>query len=279
MLIPFELESVVIEHLCQYHGTVITPELPPGEALRISASGFLSYLNCPANFGARLDGKFGADSVPAFRGALAHAVFARHLEGGEIAEHDFDGVCRRAIGSSNINYKMANLGLGITAIRETIAEVGEMYQRFKRLPRDGFRSSEVHLEVDFAPGVTLLGRVDAVYDDERGVRLVDWKSGDLGEVAQQLRFYALVWYLSEGEAPGTIEAFSVQSGEQYREEPTDALLQETADLVGDLVRTVRAATSLDQPLDRIPGMYCRYCPILSECSEGQTAARVASIGG
>lgn len=252
------------------------PDLPAGEPLRISASGFIAFVNCPSLFGARLDGKYGPDSVASFKGALAHAVFARHLEGGEIPDRDFDGVCRMAIGSSNMNYKMANLGLGITAIRETIAEVGEMYQRFKKMPVDGFRSSEIHLEAEFAPGVTLLGRIDAVYDDDRGVRLVDWKSGDLGEVAQQLRFYALLWSLSEGSLPGTIEAFSVQSGEQYRESPTEDMAQDLADQVGELVRTVRGATTADTRLARVPGMYCRYCPILSECSEGQAAARVAS---
>lgn len=251
------------------------PDLPSGSPLRISASGFVAYLSCPSLFGARLDGKYGAESVASFRGALAHAVFARHLEGGEIADHEFDNVCRRAIGGSVINYKMVNLGLGITGVRETIAEVGEMYQRFKKLPSDGFRSSELHLEVAFTDDVTLLGRIDAVYDDDGGVRLVDWKSGGLGEVAQQLNFYALLWWKDTDSVPETIEAFSVQSGEQYRAHPTIADVQATADQVADLVRTIRHSEDANEPLDRVPGMYCQYCPILSECSEGQAAARVA----
>ena len=255
---------------------VSVPDLPSGSPLRISASGFVAFLQCPSLFGARLDGKYGVESLASFRGALAHAVFARHLEGGEIADHDFDNVCRRAIGGSIINYKMANLGLGITGVRETIAEVGEMYQRFKKLPSDGFRSSEVHVEVAFTDDVTLLGRIDAVYDDDGGVRLVDWKSGDLGEVAQQLNFYALLWWKDTGSIPETIEAFSVQSGEQFRAQPTDADVQATAAQVVELVRTIRHSEDANEPLGRVPGMYCKYCPILSECSEGQAAARVAS---
>lgn len=257
-------------------GIVHIPDIPSGEPLRISASGYISYLNCPSLFGARLDGKYGAESVASFRGALAHAVFARHLEGGEIAEHEFDNVCRRAIGGSVINYKMANLGLGITGVRETIAEVGEMYQRFKKLPSDGFRASEIHLEADLVKDIVLLGRIDAVYDDDGGVRLVDWKSGDLGDVAQQLDFYALLWYLDSGDLPTTIEAFSVQSGEQYRSHPSQATVAATAVRVAEMATTVRQSTTLDEPLDRVPGMYCKYCPILDECSEGQAAARVAS---
>lgn len=257
-------------------GTVHVPDIPPGVPLRISASGYISFLNCPSLFGARLDGIYGAESVASFRGALAHAVFARHLEGGEIADHDFDNVCRRAIGSSVINYKMVNLGLGITGVRETIAEVGEMYQRFKKLPSDGFRASEIHVEADLVKDVVLLGRIDAVYDDAGGVKLVDWKSGDLGEVAQQLNFYALLWYLNTGDLPVTIEAFSVQSGEQYRSHPSQATVEETARQVAEMVTTLRQATDLDEPLDRVPGMYCKYCPILHDCSEGQAAARVAS---
>ena len=256
---------------------VSAPDLPSGSPLRISASGFMAYLDCPSLFGARLDGKYGAESLASFRGALAHAVFARHLEGGEIADHEFDNVCRRAIGGSVINYKMANLGLGITGVRETIAEVGEMYQRFKKLPSDGFRSSEVHLEVGFGDDVTLLGRIDAVYDDAGGgVRLVDWKSGDLGSVGQQLNFYALLWWKGTGSVPETIEAFSVQSGEQFRAHPTVADVQATAAQVTELVRTIRHSEEANEPLGRVPGMYCQYCPILSECSEGQAAARVAS---
>lgn len=263
-----EWASVVIDGRPEYHGSVSSsPPVP----IRVSASGYTAYRDCPALFGARLDGKFGKDSIASFKGRLAHAVFAHHLESGEIAPHDFDGVCRRAIGGSSLNFRMAELGLGISAMRETISEVGEMYERFKKLPVDGFKGAEVHLEVDVATGVTILGRIDAIYDEGGAVRLVDWKSGELGEVADQLRFYALLWQRSYEEMPVAIEAFSVRTGESHREHPTAASIEEVAEEVAALVEDVRSGDELE----RRPGMYCRFCPILDECSEGQAAQRVA----
>lgn len=243
----------------------------PVESLRISASGYTAYRDCPALFGARLDGKFGADSIASFKGRLAHAVFARHLESGDIADHEFEGVCRREIGGSTLNYRMVDLGLGIAAMRETIAEVGEMYQRFKKYPTEGFAGAEVHIEHDFRPGVTILGRIDAIYDEDGSVRIVDWKSGELGEAEHQLRFYSLLWTLSKGKMPGAVEAFSVRTGESYRERPDQQSVDAVADEIDALVADVRSG----EALERRPGMYCRFCPILSECSEGQAAQRVA----
>ena len=252
------------------------PPMSDGDPLRISASAFVAFRDCPALLGARLEGKYGPDSIPAFRGALAHAVFARHLQSGEIADEDFDQVCRVSIGNSNINYKLANLGLGISGVREMISEVGAMYARFKKMPTEGFRGAEVHLEIPVGGNVTLLGRIDAVYDGEQGgVRLVDWKTGELGQVAEQLRFYTLLWALSEGSLPDAVEAYSVQSGEQFRVVPTQDEVVEMANEVAAMVSTIRRSWSDGPALERIPGMYCRYCPVVSDCAEGQSALRVA----
>ena len=77
-----------------------------------------------------------------------------------------------------------------------------------------------------AEGVTLRGKVDAVFDEgEAGSRLTDWKTGSLGDPGPQLGFYALLWALERGDLPGRVEAVSLASGERVEEVPTRAGVQ------------------------------------------------------
>ncbi|MDH3306499.1 MAG: PD-(D/E)XK nuclease family protein [Acidimicrobiia bacterium] len=254
------------------------PPIPPGESLSISASTYVAYRQCPAMAAARLRGFYGPDSIPAFRGALAHAVFARHLDGGPIEPSEFTQVCYESIGGSNLNYKLSPLGLKPSSLKGVIAEVHELYDRFRRLPVEGFSGAEVALTYDAGNGLTLAGRIDAVFGADSAVRLVDWKTGDLGEVLEQLRFYALLWALIEGAVPSAVEAFSVRTGEQYRDLPTEADVGATAARVAEMVTSLRSAWERQEDVDRTAGPWCRHCPILDDCSEGRAAIRVAEAG-
>lgn len=126
-------------------------------------------------------GVFGPDSRASFSGGLAHRVFARHLGQGSIDPDGFNQVCREEIGSSSLNMKMAALGLGKPSVlAPLIEEVQALYQRFRNVPVDGFVGAEVDLAAEPADGVNLVGKVDAVFGDDSGPRLVDWKTGELG---------------------------------------------------------------------------------------------------
>ena len=60
-------------------------------------------------------------------------------------------------------------------------EVRALYERFVRFPQEGFDGAEIVFDIEAAPGVQLVGQVDAVYrHDLGGFRLVDWKTGELG---------------------------------------------------------------------------------------------------
>ena len=48
----------------------------------------------------RLRGIYPEESKAAFKGVLAHRVFARHLSGGLISNEDFDRVCKEEIGAA-----------------------------------------------------------------------------------------------------------------------------------------------------------------------------------
>jgi hypothetical protein len=248
------------------------PSVPAGEPLVVSATVYTTYLKCPEQARARLAGAYPAESRESFRGILAHRVFARHLSEGDVDGAEMAKVCRQEIGRS-LNPKLAALGLTPSKLAAVVNEVGDLFERFKRFPTDGFQTAERLVEHEAAPGVTLRGRVDAVFVGEGDrVRIVDWKTGGLGAAEPQLDFYALLWTLDSGAVPATVEAASVTSGERYVAEPDPARLDETAHRIAALVAELRRAFAEGGELLRTAGPWCRYCPLLESCEEGRAAA-------
>lgn len=251
---------------------VSVPHVVPGDPLRLSASTFVAWKRCPDQANARLQGIYGPDTRPAFLGSLAHRIFSRHLTAGPIASEEFVQACREEIGGSNLNHKLAGLAMKPSTLAGVIEEVRGLYERFTKLPNEGFEGSEVDISYDIGEEVELVGTVDAVYrEDLGGHRLVDWKTGDLGEPEDQLLFYALLWALENDEVPAYVEAVSVRTGERYRTVPSTADVDEVASDVGELANRVREAWAGGTKLERRAGPWCMYCPILTDCAEGQAA--------
>lgn len=248
------------------------PHVVPGDRIRLSASTYVAWKRCPDQANARLQGVYGPDSRPAFLGSLAHRVFSRHLSSGPIASDDFVQACREEIGGSTLNNKLAGLELKPSALAGVIEEVRGLYERFTKMPTEGFEGSEVDLNHETAHEIELVGTVDAVYrEDLGGHRLVDWKTGELGEPEDQLMFYAMLWALGRHEVPAYVEAVSVRTGERYRTVPSTGDVERVATEVGELVNEMRQAWAEGKTLPRHAGPWCRYCPILPECAEGQAA--------
>jgi len=248
------------------------PHVVPGDAIRLSASTYVAWKKCPDSANARLQGIFGPDSKPAFLGSLAHRIFARHLTAGPIANEEFVQACREEIGASNLNHKLAGLALKPSALAGIIEEVRGLYERFTKLPGEGFAGSEVVMDFENDEGVRLVGTIDAVYrEDLGGHRLVDWKTGEVGEAEDQLMFYSLLWALERDEIPAYVEAVSVKTGERYRTVPSSSDVEGVAGDVGRLVDEVRRAWNAGTGLDRHGGPWCKYCPILEDCAEGKSA--------
>lgn len=253
---------------------IVFPEMVPGDFLPVSATLYKLYRQCPDQALARVEGHYQPTSMASFTGSLAHRLFARRLTEGPIAEGGFEDAARREVGNnSQLNRDLSELTrngkMRIGDLDKVFAEVERMCQRFEFYPVEGFREAEISLERHLPGEVKLRGRVDACFDDREGVRLVDWKTGGLGEARAQLRFYALVWTLEKGEAPHRVEAVSVGTGEREGESPTADVLRETAEEVAELVNRVRTAG--EDRLPRRPGPLCEYCPILDSCPEGQGA--------
>jgi hypothetical protein len=247
------------------------PPIAPGEPIVLSASTFVVFTRCPEEAAGRLRGLYPAESRAAFTGGLAHRLFARHLSGSPIPPADLSTACREEIGGS-MNYKLAALRLRPSELTRVIDEVGILYERFRHTAAAGLVGAEVRMEVFPAEGVTLRGVVDAVFDDgEAGVRLVDWKTGALGDPTAQLRFYALLWALDKGDLPGRVEAVSVGNGERTEEVPSRAGVAATAGEVSAAIGMLRRAFSTGEHLRQTAGPWCRWCPLLPECEEGRAA--------
>jgi len=250
------------------------PPIEPGEPLRVSATLYKTYLACPQQALGRLHGEYPADSMPSFKGSLAHRLFARHLSQGPI--DDVTAACKEEIGAG-LNIKLQALGITKpSALAPVIAEVGDLYARFKRFPTDGFRSAEVAIEAELDQDVTLVGTIDAIFDDEAGTRIVDWKTGGFIDDADgQLDFYCHAWVQQFDELPAVAEAVSVKTGERSALEPTMERATATGAAVVEMVNTLREAFREDRELERRGGPYCRWCPLLETCAEGNAATAVA----
>lgn len=205
-------------------------------------------------------------------GTLAHRVFTRHLSAGPIEDDSFAQACREEIGGSALNHRLGELGIRPSQLLEVIEEVRSLYARFVSFPGEGLEGAEVTVEHSWAGDVALVGTIDAVYrGDGPGVRLVDWKTGELGDCEPQLSFYAALWAMDTGEMPASVEAVSVRTGERLRATPTrerlQALVGEIARLVSEMRRSWQAGASLGVT----GGPWCSHCPLLEECGEGRSA--------
>jgi hypothetical protein len=248
------------------------PRIVDGDDVRVSATTYVTFKKCPESANVRLQGRYGPDSRAAFLGSLAHRIFSRHLTAGPIASDDFVQACREEIGGSNLNHRLAALEMRPSALAGAIEELRVLYERFTRLPSDGFEGSEVSLNSVPAQGVELVGTIDAIYrEDLGGHRLVDWKTGELGDPEDQLLFYSLLWTMDRGDLPAYIEAVSVRTGERYRTVPTSDEMNRVLSEVAELINEIRAGWKQGSELEKRGGPWCRYCPILDECEEGQTA--------
>lgn len=270
----------VFLYACGYDSIVLTfADIQSGEEIAVSATLFVTYRSCPQQALARLRGIYPQPTVAMFRGSLAHRIFAKHLEDGPISDTDFVAVCKSETGA-NLNAQMVDVGLNtMREFTAVVEQVRELYDRFRELSTDGFDGAEVVIQEKVGAGVTLKGRVDAVFVDDDGVRIVDWKTGSyLGSTKDQLDFYALGWSRSTGTRPNRTEAVSLTTGEKLLYEPTEGDIAETEHSVAQMVQALRSAITSGADLLRDGGPHCAWCPLLEDCAEGQAAASVVAGG-
>ena len=246
--------------------------VPAGEDIAVSATLYTTWRRCPQQALARVRGIYPAPSRAAFKGALVHRLIARHLNEGPIPPEEFEAICRRETGA-NLGIQPGEAGLTPSGFRAVVAESAALYERFTNLPVDPGAETEVAFDLEAAPGITLRGRIDAVFPHESGTRIVDWKTGTaLGdEVDAQLGFYALAWSIDRGELPTQTDAVSIATGERRAVDPSPEAIAAIEQDVGVMVTELRAALAAEDDLERTAGPHCRWCPVLETCDEGSSA--------
>lgn len=245
---------------------IVLPPVPAGEPVRVSATTYIRFHECPDQGLGRFRGHYPGDSRSSLRGGLVHELIAQHLVAG--AHTDPHLTARMILGSDEFKNKIGPSGLGRPSLLyPVIDEAVDLYLKFSRLPHDGFEHAEVELEYEPAEGVTVLGKIDAVFS---GPLLRDWKTGPLIEPLQQLLFYALVWMWRHGGIP-LVEAISIQTGEAMNSRPT---MEQLATVAEELAEIVKMARSGAEQAERRAGPWCRFCPLLEGCPEGQTARSI-----
>lgn len=236
----------------------------------------MTFRQCPQRANARFQGVYGEPTVVSFVGSLAHQIFKKHLIDGPIEGTEFEAVCRQEMGKNHsLGNAWVELGLKPSDLKGVVGQVRDLYERFVRVPQDEFVAAEMMFEIEAAEALTLVGQIDAVFGRGARVRLVDWKTGALGEAQGQLMFYALLWALEHEQLPQSVMAVSVKTGETFSSEPSNDAVGELALEVGAMVDELRTAWIRGIELTRRGGPWCEYCPILDDCGEG--AATMAML--
>jgi hypothetical protein len=246
-------------------------DVMPGQPISVSATLYTTYVRCPQQALGRVQGFYGPPTKAAFRGSLAHKIFAKHLEEGEIRHEEFEQVCRETVGEQ-LGAQMGSLHMKPSEFKALVSEVQSIYDRFRSLPMDGFVAAEAPFDFDGGAGITIRGRIDAVFSEPDGTRIVDWKTGSFLEDAEpQLDFYAMAWMIVNDEIPVATEASSLATGENVRRVPTSESINRTTSDIADMVTALRGALDTGRELERRAGPYCAWCPLLEDCDEGKSA--------
>jgi hypothetical protein len=122
--------------------------------------------------------------------------------------------------------------------------------------------------------VTMQGRVDLTLGRSQGTTagkvIVDLKTGNYSPAHRDdLRFYALVETLRLGVPPRLVATYYLDTARAETEVVTEELLEAACRrVVAGIERIVALATAPEIAVKR-PGPACRWCRLLSECSEGR----------
>ena len=129
-----------------------------------------------------------------------------------------------------------------------------------------------------AGGTTIRGRVDAVYDTEAGVEIVDFKTGrrpasDDAGAGFQLDLYAVAAVDCWGRDPAGIRTteWYVREGAGVTRDWDAAAVEAVRKRLGELLADVAAGF-----FGATPGSYCQRCAHVAACREGQAATALRS---
>lgn len=122
--------------------------------------------------------------------------------------------------------------------------------------------------------IVLSGKVDLTLGRPAGAEsrkvIIDLKTGWVSpKHREDLRFYALVETLRTQVPPRKLASFYLDAGEPVVEDVTERVLLTASRRMLDAVHAeIELTVEGREPVKR-PGVSCRWCPLASECAEGQ----------
>jgi len=248
------------------------------ELLALSPSRANDFVQCPLKFRLRtVDRLPEPPSEAAFRGTLVH----------EVLERLFDAPAS----DRTIERAVDGIGPALAALRDkdpdTVAELFPGPDRVARLQEQARALLEAYFELELpdrlepaareefvsasmSNGLLLRGFVDRTDRAPGGqVRLVDYKTGKQPkpqysrEADFQMRFYALVHWLSRRELVHTLQLFYLGSRTTVAKRPTAADIERTETEILDLWESIARAAESDEWRPRRSPLcgWCHFKPI------------------
>lgn len=254
-------------------------QLGDGETLFVSKHSLGMVHGCEAHYLAERDERFEV-TMPMVLGTVTHKAVELSVNWrGEVVPAE---LIEHAIAGLEAGDSWATEFIQTRTERERAELRSDAVERFT-----GFLESFPPLKVAWRPvtesrssvelldgKVVLRGKVDLALGQARGTTagkvLIDFKTGrSFSRHLDDLRFYALLETMRVGVPPRLLASFYLERGELVTEQVTTRLLDSTEARVVDGVRRMIDLVSAERSPVKRPGSACRWCPILSGCSEGQ----------
>ncbi len=149
---------------------------------------------------------------------------------------------------------------------------------FPPLDRRAAPTTEATVRWPLDGAIVLSGKVDLTLGRPRGAEsskvIIDLKTGWVTpKHREDLRFYALVETLRTQVPPRKLASFYLDAGEPVVEDVTERVLQSATRRTLDAINAeIELRIEGREPVKRA-GVSCRWCPLASECEEGQTFLR------
>ena len=254
----------------------------PGDNMFISKHKLDRVMGCERRFLAEEAEGF-AWSVPLARGTVAHKAI-------ELSIHWRRDPAPLVL----VDESISRLAEGVDGLGDWLQEATEVERAELRAEandrvvkflecfppiKPGWRpATESRLRLEIHDRFVLSGKVDLALGQAEGELagkvLIDLKTGGFSpQHLDDLRFYALIEAIRLGTPPRRLATYYLDQGRFVPEDVTEDLLFSTVARVTDGVERILLLVGGRRDASTAPGPACRWCPVLTECDDGQRHLR------
>lgn len=224
-----------------------------------SPSSINTYLRCPRKYYLKyVRGLKEKPSIHLFRGSAVHQALAK-LTTNCSAEATYEevrgtllGFFEQAWGARSI--EIGNLGLSQeevqTFYQETIQMLSDWARRYARARQKGLSPPRTEIKL-FSSRYGVMGIIDAIYDHQGRIYLLDYKTSKSDEVTRdiqvQMSIYALLYLDKFHKMPHTVSIDFLKPGTIKRLKVTEETLRYAQDLIREIHQKTQSEEESDYP--------------------------------